>query len=272
MDSILQFVEQMPSWQKLAWVFICLLLSWGLELALPLFKFNYKKIKHVGTNMVFLAFSVAINALMGVITLGLFQFSASKSFGLLHLFELNVWLELLITILILDFMAQYVVHILLHKVRWMWKFHLVHHSDTMVDASTGTRHHPGDYLMREVFAIGTTFLLGAPLAFYLFYRICTVFFTYLTHANFTLPIWLDKALSLIFISPNMHKFHHHFERPWTDSNYGNMFSFWDRIFGTFVYANPKDIEFGVNTLEGEKAEDLKYQFGLPFNKSIKTDY
>jgi sterol desaturase/sphingolipid hydroxylase (fatty acid hydroxylase superfamily) len=272
LDNILSFVEAMPSWQKLSWVLICLIFSWGLEFAAPLFQFQYKKIKHIGFNLVFLACSIIINVVMGLITIGVFNYTAESEFGLLYLFDLPLWAELIITMLLLDFMAQYFVHILLHKVKWMWKFHLVHHSDTKVDATTGTRHHPGDYLMREVFAIGTAFLIGAPLAFYLFYRICTVFFTYLTHANFYLPTWLDKAIALVFISPNMHKFHHHFERPWTDSNYGNMFSFWDRIFGTYVYANPKDIEFGVDTLEDEKAQDFKYQFGLPFNKKIKTDY
>lgn len=251
---------------------ICLLLSWGLEFAKPLFKFTYKKWRHAGFNLMFLAFSIIINVAMGLVTIVLFRFANAQHFGLLRQINLPQWLALLITFLALDFIAQYLVHVLLHKVRWMWKLHLVHHSDTTVDATTGTRHHPGDYFLREVFAIATAFLLGAPLAFYLFYRVCTVFFTYFTHANFHLPVWLDKLVALVFISPDMHKFHHHFERPWTDCNFGNIFSIWDRIFGTFVYANPRDIEFGVDTLEPEKAQDFKYQIGLPFNKGIKTDY
>ena len=117
---------------------------------------------------------------------------------------------------------------------------MIHHSDSKVDATTGTRHHPGDYLLREVFALGTIILVGAPIAFYLFYRIVTVFFTYFTHANIALPAVVGQtALSWVIVTPNLHKFHHHFERPWTDTNFGNIFSLWDRMFGTLVYQDPR---------------------------------
>ena len=154
----------------------------------------------------------------------------------------------------------------------MWKLHLVHHSDTMVDATTGTRHHPIDFMIREVFAIATVILFGIPLAFYVFYRILTVLFTYFTHADISLPKWFDHAISYVFISPNMHKFHHHFERPWTDTNFGNIFSIWDRLFGTFVYADPYDIKYGVDVLDDNTSSDVLYQFKLPWDKNIKTDY
>jgi len=115
-------------------------------------------------------------------------------------------------------------------------------------------------------------ITGAPAGYYFFYRICTVFFTYFTHANISLPIWIDKPLSYIFITPNVHKFHHHFERPWTDTNFGNIFSIWDRLFGTFVYDDPKKIHYGLDVLDPKKDEDLAFQFKIPFNKSVKTDY
>ncbi|MFM7195718.1 MAG: sterol desaturase family protein, partial [Bacteroidota bacterium] len=88
----------------------------------------------------------------------------------------------------------------------------------------------------------------------------------------TLPAGLDRALSLVFITPNMHKFHHHFERPWTDSNYGNIFSLWDRLFGTFVYDDPKKIRYGLDVLDPAKDQQVRYQLGIPFDKSVKTDY
>ena len=70
----------------------------------------------------------------------------------------------------------------------------------------------------------------------------------------------------------MHKFHHHFERPWTDSNFGNIFSIWDRMFHTFVYDDPKKIKYGLDVLSDEKDEDILYQLKIPLNKDIKTDY
>ena len=262
----------MPSWQKLVWIFVCLSISWGFEGGFPLVNFNYKKWSHAGVNLIFLACSLAINVLFGIATVGVFHYLAENQLGLLYLIDLPIWVELLIAILFLDFVAQYVVHYLLHRVKWMWKFHMIHHSDTKVDATTGTRHHPGDYVLREVFALLAVILLGMPFAFYVVYKIASIFFTYFSHANVKVPNWIDKPLSLVFITPNMHKFHHHFERPWTDTNFGNIFSFWDRIFGTLVYGDPKKVVYGLDVLDGKLDENVVYQFKVPFDNTIKTDY
>jgi len=272
LEDFLLFFEHMPAWQKLIWITSCLLISWIFEGNFPLFNFNYKKWRHAKVNIVFLSFTMVINVLFGVLTVGVFAFIAKNELGLLYLLELPVWLELMLAIAVLDFMAQYVVHYLLHKVKWMWKFHMIHHSDTKVDATTGTRHHPGDYVQRELFALLAIIITGAPFAFYVIYKIVTIFFTYFSHANINMPIWADKLLSFVFITPNMHKFHHHFERPWTDTNFGNIFSFWDRIFGTFVYDNPKKVVYGLDVLDDTRDEDLLYQLKVPFDNSVKTDY
>lgn len=271
MEAFLDFFEQMPSWQKLLWIIVCLSFNWIGEAIKPLFNFNYKKIKHIGTNMVFLVSDLSINVLFGLATVGIMAWLSTSQVGLLYMIELPIVVELLLAVMFLDFMAQYLVHYMLHSVPWMWRLHMVHHSDTHVDATTATRHHPGDYVLREVFALIAIFIGGIPLAYYLFYRIITVFFAYFTHANISLPKVLDKGLSFIFVTPDMHKFHHHFERPWTDTNFGNIFSFWDRIFGTLVYEDPKNIQYGLDIADDSRDQDLAYQFGLPFNKSIHTD-
>jgi len=272
MEHFLDFFESIPNWQKLIWILLCLSLSWIIEAVAPLFKFSYKKWRHAGINFVYLLMTLTINILFGIFTVGIFNWIGQNEIGLLYLFNLPVWLELLIAILLFDLVAQYFVHVLLHKYKWMWKLHMVHHSDTKVDATTGTRHHPGDYAFRELFALLTIIAVGAPFAFYMFYRIATILFTYLTHANINVPVALDKIIALVFISPHMHKFHHHYERPWTDSNFGNIFSFWDRIFGTMVYDDPKKIKFGLDVLDDDKDENIGFQLGIPFNKNIKTDY
>ena len=266
MDNFIVFFEQMPTLHKLGWIIACLTLTWLLELAVPLVRDSYAKWRHAGRNLVFLSTSLIINVLFGLATLGIFRWVQSEEVGLLHLIDWNPWVELLIAVLALDFVAQWIAHYMLHKVPWMWNFHLVHHSDTMVDATTGTRHHPGDYFIREIFSLVAVILFGMPLAFYLFYRIATVFFTYFSHANITLPTWIDKPLSLVFITPNMHKFHHHWEMPWTDTNFGNIFSFWDRLFGTLTYDDPRKVRYGVDVLPDEKAEDVWYQMGVPFRR------
>lgn len=272
MEAFIHFFETLSDPFKLGWIFVCLAITWILEFITPLTQLQYKKWSHAGRNLIFLGTSVLINALFGLATVGVFFWLNKNQFGLFNLIELNPWIELILAVMALDLVAQWLAHYLLHRVKWMWKFHLVHHSDTYVDATTGTRHHPGDYFIREIFSLAAVVIFGIPLAFYLFYRILTIFFTYITHANIKLPGWLDKAMSFVFISPDMHKFHHHHERPWTDSNFGNIFSIWDRVFKTFVYDNPDKVKYGVDVLNDETSNDVIYQFKVPFDKSIPTDY
>lgn len=271
MDAFLLFFEQMPTWQKLAWVMVCLGLSWALEGSYPLVQLRYRKWKHAAANFTFLATTLIINTAFGLLSVAAAAWTASSGFGLLHLVDWGAVAELLVAVVLLDLTAQYWAHYLLHKVRWLWRLHVVHHSDTKVDATTGTRLHPGDFAIREVFALGALIVTGAPLAYYVMYRVTTIFFTFLTHANVSPPRWLDASLSLVFVTPNMHKFHHHFERPWTDTNFGGILSIWDRMFGTFVYGDPREVQYGVDVDDPTLDEDVLHQFTLPFRKRGELD-
>jgi sterol desaturase/sphingolipid hydroxylase (fatty acid hydroxylase superfamily) len=264
MDTVLLFFEGLSTGQKLAWVMVCLGLSWVLEGSLPLVQLRYRKWRHAASNAAFLGTTLLINAAFGVLSLLVAAWTARQGFGLLQWVSWPIVVELMVAVVLLDLMAQYGAHWLLHKVPVLWRFHVVHHSDTHVDATTGTRLHPGDFAVREVIALLALFLTGAPLAFYLFYRIVTVFFTFMTHANIALPARLDAALSRIFVTPNMHKFHHHHEMPWTDTNYGGILSVWDRLFGTFVEGDPHQIVYGVDVADAARDEDVLHQFALPF--------
>lgn len=260
----------MPIWMKAGWIFFVLAVFWILEGYYNLFSLKYKKWKHAKANLILLAFVMIINAVFGITTAGVFVWLSESRFGLLHLFEAPVWIELVLSIMVLDLIAQYGVHILLHKIPAMWRLHIVHHSDKNVDASTGTRHHPVDFIIRETFALMAVIIMGMPISFYFFYRILSVLFTYFTHANISLPLGIDKGLSYVIVTPNMHKFHHHFKLPWTDSNYGNMLSIWDRIFGTFVYEDLSQIQYGIDNADHTDDESILVQLGIPFNKKVKS--
>jgi len=272
MEKIMQFFEHAERWQLFAWIAMWMVLFGLLENILPVFTHKYNRLKHAGVNLSFLLTTAVVNLVVGLITAGVYVFIQEHQFGLIYWLNWPLWAELLVCILILDFIGMYCSHYLLHKYKWLWKFHMVHHSDRHVDVTTGTRHHPGDWFIRETFALVAVIITGAPLAFYIFFRFCNVVFTYLTHANINMPAWLEKPLSWIFVTPNVHKFHHHFERPWTDTNFGNIFSVWDRIFGTFVYDDVHKIRYGLDVLEDKPDEDIIYQMKLPFDKTIKTDY
>lgn len=150
--------------------------------------------------------------------------------------------------MLLDFMGAWLVHWTEHKVKWMWKFHLIHHSDTTVDVTTGLRHHPGETVFRIFFTITGVFLIGVPIGIVMLYQSLSVLFAHITHANINVPKKMDRALSYLFVTPNMHKVHHHYSQPLTDTNYGNIFAVWDRVFGTFTEVNDaKNLTYGIDT-------------------------
>ncbi|MCU0327925.1 MAG: sterol desaturase family protein [Chitinophagales bacterium] len=272
MDVFINFFANMTSLQKFSWILFSITLTWLLEFLWPRMNYSINKIKHASVNLAFLCTSIILNFLILALTARVYIWIEDHKIGLLNQFNLPWYLVLLISVLVLDLVAQWFAHFVLHRYKYLWKFHVIHHSDAYLDATSGTRHHPGDYFIREIFTLLVVLALGVPLYVSIFYRMLTVLFTYLTHGNFSMPLSIDKALSYVFVTPNVHKFHHHFERPWTDSNYGNVFTFWDRLFGTFVYENPEDIIFGVDVVDAEKTNDLKYQMLLPFDKNLKTDY
>ena len=187
----------MPAWQKLGWIVVCMSANLIVESLRPLFRGGFRSWKHTRTNLTFLTTTMAINVAFGAAAVGLFEWTAATGFGLLHWVAMPLWLQLLVTVMTLDLIAQYTVHYLLHNWKWMWRLHMVHHSDTHVDVTTGTRHHPIDFICRETFALIGVIVTGAPVAFYGFYRIVTVFFTYWNHSNVALPLGLDLISGVV---------------------------------------------------------------------------
>ena len=99
------------------------------------------------------------------------------------------------------------------------------------------------------------------------YQSLSVVLSQFNHANISINPKLDKFLSYFIVTPNMHKVHHHYVLPYTDSNYGNIFSFWDRLFGTFTFLNPSKIIYGVDTYFDEKEnQSISSLLYRPFEK------
>ncbi len=272
LESFILAVEQLRVWFKLILAVTMISGSILIEVWRPALALNYKTWwSHARVNLTLLLFTMLITGFSGIALVGVTQWGSEAQSGLLRAVELPLWLELLIAIMALDLMAQYVSHLALHKVRPLWRVHTIHHSDTRVDATTGTRHHPFDIIFREIIALGTIVVLGIPLGAYALYRLLTLPFTYLIHANIALPPAVDAVINKVFVTPNMHKYHHHFELPWTDSNYGGMFSIWDRMFGTYTEDDAGKIRYGLNIFEGNDTDSVGYLLTVPFDQNMKRD-
>ena len=262
-----QTLEQRPL-ERMAILVGGLLLFWIIEGAIPLFSLHYKKnkLRHAGVNFIFTFIHLIIHTGLAVVIVMLADWCLHNGFGLVYWFNAGVLLTIVTGVLALDF-SSWLVHLVMHKVRLLWRFHLIHHSDTNVDVTTGLRHHPGDSLLRGIFFIIFIFISGAPVYSVMIYQTLVVISTAFTHANISFPKKIDRALSFILVSPNMHKVHHHWKQPYTDTNYGAVFSFWDRLLGTFGRLDIKDIRYGLDKYYGgEKDEDIASLMKKPFQK------
>ncbi|MFD2552465.1 sterol desaturase family protein [Bizionia sediminis] len=266
MDAVISYFETIPSLHRSALLVGGIVFFWFLEGALPLFRFSYKKWKHAWPNLFFTATTVVINVSLAFVLLKTTDWVTAHNFGIINwLPQMPLVVYVLLGVLLLDFFGAYLAHFVEHKVPALWKVHLVHHSDHHVDTTTGNRHHPIESVIRFAFTVLGVFIVGTPIAIVFLYQSLSVVFTQLTHANIKLPRTTDKLLSYIFVSPDMHKVHHHYVLPYTDSNYGNIFSIWDRIFGTYKELDREQIIYGVDVFPDAVANgQIKTLLKQPF--------
>lgn len=253
METIITYFETIPSSHRSLILVGGITFFWILEGALPLFKFDYKKWKHAFPNFFFTATTIVINFSLAFLLLKSSDWVQVNKFGIINwLPEMPLWLYVVLGVLLLDFFGAYLAHFVEHKVKPLWMIHLVHHTDHKVDTTTANRHHPLESMIRFAFTLFGVFVVGTPIAIVMIYQSMSLIFTQFTHANIKMNKDVDKALSYVIISPDMHKIHHHNMLPYTDSNYGNIFSIWDRIFGTYLYLEREKIVYGVDTFPDEK--------------------
>lgn len=248
MEALLHYFETIPSSHRSLILVLGITIFWLLEGAVPLFRFSYKKWRHAIPNFFFTLTTIVINFALAFLLLMTSDWVAAHDFGILNwLPEMPLWLYALLGVLLLDFMGAYLPHYVEHRIKPLWMIHLVHHTDHEVDTTTANRHHPLESLIRFIFTLFGVFVIGAPIALVMLYQSLSLVATQFTHANIRLPGKVDRALSWFLVSPDMHKVHHHYMLPYTDSNYGNIFSIWDRLFGTYMELNREEVIYGVDT-------------------------
>ncbi len=155
-----------------------------------------------------------------------------QNWGALNQLHLPPWLAILTGVMLLD-CAQYFVHRGVHAVPALWRLHLVHHSDPDCDFSTSLRHHPLEFVLNSGFGLAIVAVLGVPVGAVLLYTLVTASFDLFRHANIGLPAAVDRCLRLAVVTPDMHRVHHSAVEAETKSNYSSLFSWWDRLFGTY---------------------------------------
>ncbi|MFN4198089.1 MAG: sterol desaturase family protein [Flavobacterium sp.] len=266
MDTLIHYFEHISSFHRGLILVGGITIFWLIEDAFPLFRMKYRKWQHAGINIFFTITTIVVNFAMAFILLLAADWANKNQFGILQwLPEMNLWLFALIGLLLLDLIGAYWVHLVEHKIKFLWRFHLIHHTDTWIDTTSANRHHPGESVIRFAFTVLGVIIVGSPMWLVFLYQSLSVVFSQFNHANIPLPKKLDKWLSYVIVSPDMHKVHHHYKLPYTDSNYGNIFSVWDRLFGAYKYLDRDQIVYGVDThMDSSENNDLGNLLKIPF--------
>lgn len=144
---------------------------------------------------------------------------------------LSGWQGLIIDLLILDFWI-YWWHRANHEIPFLWRFHEVHHLDEFLDASSAFRFHFGEVMLSAVVRASVIRLMDIPLTSVILFDTMVLGMALFHHSNIALPGWLERPLSKIVVTPSIHWVHHHAIRADTDSNYANILSMWDILFGS----------------------------------------
>jgi sterol desaturase/sphingolipid hydroxylase (fatty acid hydroxylase superfamily) len=253
MEQLIAYFENIPALHRSLILVGGITFFWILEGIVPLFSVRYKKWRHALPNLFFTLTTIIVNFPLAFLLLKTSDWTIENQFGIINwLPEMPLWLYVVLGIALLDLIGAYTAHLVEHKVKPLWMVHLVHHSDHNVDTTTANRHHPLESLIRYTFTLLGVFVVGAPIGIIMLYQSISVVLSQFNHANIRLPRKVDTILSWILVSPDMHKVHHHYVLPYTDSNYGNIFSIWDRLFGTYMKLDPDKITYGVDTFPDEK--------------------
>ncbi|MEY4903483.1 MAG: hypothetical protein RLZZ292_1298 [Bacteroidota bacterium] len=249
MQPIIDYFSTIPSTHRILLLAGGITFFWLIETIVPLFKFDYSKWKHAGLNLFFTFTTIIVNFCLAFLLVKASDWTLSNNFGVFQWLSptLPLVFNTLLGLMLLDLIGAWFIHFLEHKVTWMWQFHLIHHTDTHLDTTSANRHHPGESVFRFVFTSMAVFLVGAPIWLFFLYQSLSLVLSQFNHANIHVPAWLNKSLGWLIVMPQMHHVHHHYQLPYSDVNYGNIFALWDRFFGTYAHLDADKIIYGLDT-------------------------
>lgn len=246
-------------------ILLCALL-WTLESIVPLYTYGWVRLPHAFPNVVLALLLVLTNLTLSTGTARLADFADRNGIGLFQLLELSPLLTLIFGVAVLDFFG-YCAHRLLHMSWLGWQFHRVHHSEAAVDVTTAFRQHPGETVWRILWQLAAVVLFGLPLWVVAVYLTLSALNAQLEHANIRLGERVDGLLRLFVVTPNMHKAHHSRWQKETDTNYSNIFSFWDRLCGTYTRrVDFGELRYGLDGFDDESRQSLRGLLKMPFVK------
>ncbi|MCL5745794.1 MAG: sterol desaturase family protein [Acidobacteria bacterium] len=187
-----------------------------------------------------------------------------RRWGLVKLVRMPVWMETALAVLFIDY-SMYVWHILMHRIPLFWRFHLAHHTDLDLDASTALRFHFGELFISVPWRAVQILSIGvSPLAFSLWQMLFLLEIMF-HHSGVGLPVGVERRLAWIIVTPRIHGIHHSIVREETESNWASVLSIWDRLHRTLRLNVPqREAIIGVPAYPGTGAGHTTADVGAAF--------
>lgn len=246
-------------------IIVTLTLFMSLETWIPFFQHSAYRKKQRWHNVANLVFSFVLNAgLSGVIAYSITR-SSEAQLGLLYRLSLPNYFFIIIGVMLCD-LNGYAAHRLYHKIPLLWRFHRVHHSDIELDATSALRLHPFEFIFQAATQAIILPLVGVSNVSFVLYSTFAVVLFIVNHSNIKFPAWYERVVSLILVTPDWHRVHHSSYQPETDSNFSDVFTFWDKIFRTQKIRKPEEINFGLEEMRDPKSQSFIGMLKAPFFK------
>lgn len=245
-------------------------LLWSVESIVPLYRYQNSRMRHALPNVALTLILVLTNLALSFSSAYLAGLTVRNGVGLFSVFGLATWAQAVFGVIALDLFA-YFAHVVLHKSWLGWQFHRVHHSENAVDVTTAFRQHPGETVWRMLWQLAAVLVFGIPLWVVVIYLIVSALNAQLEHANIRVNGSFDRLLRLTIVTPHMHKVHHSRDQKETDSNYSNIFSFWDRLFGTYTAGiDIRKLRYGLDGFDAQERQTLRGLLKMPFISYTRT--
>ncbi len=180
--------------------------------------------------------------------------------------QLPTYVTFALSFLLIDFI-NYINHRVHHKIPFLWRFHRLHHSDKKINALTTWLHHPFEIISTFVIVITLYVLFDIPVIVMVIYGIVFGAHAAFTHFNILMPESINKHLQKIIVTPNAHMVHHALDIQDGNSNFGQLFLFWDWIFGTYKYRSNVELnamEYGIDASQSPQRNNVRQYLVNPF--------
>jgi len=231
---MLEMIEQNESMLRLGF-FVGMLLIMGVwEWVMPFRNTTFPKAYRWLNNLALVVLNtVLLRMLFPAAAVGMAIFADQQGWGVLSVIEVPLWLSVLMSIVVLDFMI-WLQHVTVHAIPVLWRLHRVHHADRDYDVTTGLRFHPLEIVLSMMIKFIVIVALGPPVVAVILFEIILNAMAMFNHGNVRLPSSLDTILRVLLVTPDMHRIHHSVQDHETNSNFGFNLSIWDRLFGTYI--------------------------------------